>query len=94
MTESAPVTVSSPPSLLTAPPSAWARASARNRTWPAMPLRVSPEPSMATVIRPGEVPVTSWGLSKAAVKETEPGVSAVSRTAMTWSGWLAITSRR
>ena len=94
MTASAPVTVNVPPALETVPPSVTARDSARNRTEPFTPSMSAETPSSATVAASGLAVVVRCGLSNFAVNEIAPGRLAVSRTAMTWSTALAMTSRR
>ena len=61
---------------------------------PAIPRWVPEIPSNAIVVLSGLDTVTRCGLLNAAENETEPGVSAVSRITITWSGALANTSRR
>ncbi len=87
-------TRSVPLELVVLPPSATALASARNRTEPAIP-RWSPEvPARAIAVLLGLDAVARCGVVNAAENEIEPGRSAVRRTAISWSGALAITSRR
>ena len=94
MTASAPVTVNVPAVLDTVPPSATARASARNRTEPFTPSMSAETPSSVIVAASELAVVVRCGLSNFAVNEIAPGRLAVSRSAMTWSTALAITSRR
>ncbi|RAS67001.1 hypothetical protein C8D87_103340 [Lentzea atacamensis] len=88
------LTRSVPPELVTEPPSATTLASVRNRTVPAMPRWVPETPSSAMVVASGLDAVVRWGELNDAVNVIEPGVSAVRRIAITWSGALANTSRR
>lgn len=91
---SASATVSVPPLLLVVPPEASTRTAAWNLTLPAMPWESALTPSSAAVSGSGEESEVCCGLSKVAAKAIRPGWSAVSRTAMTWSGALAnVTSR-
>ncbi len=87
-------TRSVPPELLVLPPSATAPASARNRTEPAMPRLSAEIPSRPILELVGLDAVARCGVPNDAENEIEPGVSAVRRMTITWSGALANTSRR
>ncbi|GIF74485.1 hypothetical protein Asi02nite_40030 [Asanoa siamensis] len=82
-----------PAELLTLPPATTARARARNRTRPLTPSMSPETPSIATVALSGLDTVVRCGLSNRAENVMAPDRSAVSRTTITWSGALAITSR-
>ncbi len=94
MTASAPVTCNVPPELVTVPPSATARASARNRTEPVTPSWSPETPSSAIVAASGLDTVVRCGLSNFAVNEIAPGPVRGQPHRDHLVGALAITSRR